>query len=116
MKRTPDNSPVRAVRWTGRQAVVEVHGDVDVGLSAQFQQALLDVLNGRPQRVVVDLAAVPYMDSSGVASLVKLLSRARRQGAEVRLAALTDHVRGIFEITRLETVFDIRTTVEEAMR
>jgi anti-sigma B factor antagonist len=106
--------PVRAVRWQDRQAVVEVEGDVDLGCSVQFQRVLLRVLDERPDRVVVDLGAVAYMDSSGVASLVKLLSSAKRQGTEVRLAALTPRVRSIFEITRLETVFDIRATVAEA--
>lgn len=109
------DSPVRAVRWKNREVVVDVEGDIDLGRSVAFQQELLKLLDERPKRVVVNLGGVQYMDSSGVASLVKLLSSAKRQGTEVRLAAMSPRVRSIFEITRLETVFDIRETVEEAM-
>jgi anti-anti-sigma regulatory factor len=50
-----------------------------------------------------------------VASLVKLLSRARRFGTAVVLTGLGPRVRSIFEITRLNEVFDIRGSVEEAL-
>jgi len=106
---------VGAVRWISGSAVVDVHGDVDLNRSSEFQQSLLVVMDQKPERIIVNLAEVPYMDSSGVASLVKLLGRTRQQGVVLRLAALTDHVRGIFEITRLDGIFDIRPTVEEAL-
>jgi len=103
------------VRWVNRIAVVEIIGDVDLNRSAQFQQMLLDLLDARPERIVINLAQVPYMDSSGVASLVKLMSRTRRSGTGLRLAALTERVRSLFEITRLDGVFEIFATVEEAL-
>ena len=109
------NDPVRSVRWEGRIAVIEVQGDIDLTTSKPFQESSLEVLARKPQRVVVDLTDVPYMDSSGIASLVKLLSRARRQDAGVVLACLNDRTRGLLEITRLDTVFEIRQTVEEAL-
>jgi anti-sigma B factor antagonist len=106
---------VKAVRWISGSAVVDVQGDVDLMRSSELQQSLLSVMDQKPERIVVNLAHVPYMDSSGVASLVKLLGQARRQEVILRLAALTDRVRGIFEITRLDVIFDIRPTVEEAL-
>ena len=108
-------SPVRRVRWVGKTAVVEVQGDIDLGRSTRFQQSLLEMMDGEPERVVVNLADVPYMDSSGVASLVKLLARARKQAVGLRLAGMCDRVRSIFEITRLDTVFEIHPTEEEAL-
>jgi len=106
---------VKGVRWVSGAAIVDVQGDVDLSRSNEFQKSLLVVMDQKPERIVVNLAEVPYMDSSGVASLVKLLGQARRRGAVLRLAALTDRVRGIFEITRLDGIFDIRLTVEEAL-
>jgi anti-sigma B factor antagonist len=111
----PIRECVKAVRWFNRTAVVDMQGDVDLSRSSEFQQSLLGVMDQRPERIVVNLAEVPYMDSSGVASLVKLLSRARRQQVGLRLAGLTDRVRSIFEITRLDGIFDIHATVEEAL-
>ena len=95
-------NPVRQVRWIGRSVVLDVVGDVDLSRSLAFQQSLLAVLDKHPLTVVVNLEKVPYMDSSGVASLVKLLSRSRKQKVSLRLAGMTKRVRSIFEITRLD--------------
>ena len=111
-------SPIVDVRWIGPKqstAVIAAAGDIDLHRSASFQRGLLEVLARGPERIVVDLTYVPYMDSSGVASLVKLLSRARKGGAEVYLTDLTDRVRSVFEITRLDTVFTICDTEQEAL-
>ena len=108
-------NPVRQVRWIGRSVVLDVAGDVDLSRSLAFQQSLLAVLDQHPLTVVVNLEKVPYMDSSGVASLVKLLSRARKQNIVLRLAGLTKRVRSIFEITSLDGVFDIYPTEHEAL-
>ena len=108
-------SVITKVRWEETVAVVTVAGDVDLHRSLALQKELLAVLDQKPSRMVVDLSAVPYMDSSGVASLVKLLSRVRALGAKMALAAPTPKVRSIFEITRLNSVFEIHESVEEAL-
>ena len=108
-------SPVREVRRLGRAIIVDAEGEIDVNRSTAFQQDLLELLDEKPERVVINLADVSYMDSSGIASLVKLLSRVRKGGTSLHLVALTDRVRSVFEITRLDTVFDIRASVEEAL-
>jgi anti-sigma B factor antagonist len=115
---TGKNSSIRNVRWIGRDrgtVVVEAVGDVDLHRSAGFQQELLAVLDERPKRIVVDLSGVGYMDSSGVASLVKLLARVRREQVSLKLTGLTPRVRSVFEITRLDTVFEIFPTQQEAL-
>ena len=109
-------SPVRAVHWRGQTVIVEVAGDIDLSVSPAFQHALLKLLDRRPLRIVINLAAVPYMDSSGVASLVKLLARVRKSGLSMCLTGLTERVRSVFEITRLDSVFDIFGTETEALR
>lgn len=115
MSPTPGASPVKEVQWQGQSAIVKVAGDIDMSRAAAFQQDLLAVLDKRPKVVVVELSEVPYMDSSGVASLVKMLARAKRANCLLRLAALNDKVRSIFEITRLDGVFEIFGTTEEAL-
>ena len=113
---SPDKSdPVREVRWVGKTAVVDVAGDIDLSRTNQFQASLLHVLNTGPERIIVNLAGVNYMDSSGVASLVKLLSRARQSGISLGLTGLTARVRSVFQITRLDTVFEIFPTEQEAL-
>ena len=116
MSEASESSPFQQVRWVDKKAVVEVAGDIDLNSSLRFQQDLLNLLDRRPERIVVDLSRVPYMDSSGVASLVKLLSRTRKGNCSLLLAGLSDRVLSIFEITRLDSVFDIRPSVEEALQ
>ncbi len=107
--------PVKSIRWVKKIAVVDVAGDVDLGRSPQFQHALLSLLDEKPKRIIVNLQDVPYMDSSGVASLVKLLSKARKIGTTISLVALSNRVRSIFEITRLDGIFEIFATEKEAL-
>lgn len=109
------NSPIQEVRWAGKAAVVDVVGEIDLNTSNAFQQDLLELLDKSPERIVVNLSGVSYMDSSGVASLVKLLSRIRRTNGSLVLYGLTDRVRGVFEITRLDSVFEIRADEQEAL-
>lgn len=108
-------SSITDVRWVQKCAVVDVAGDIDLSHSVEFQQQLLALLDKKPPKIVVNLAAVPYMDSSGVASLVKVLSRARKIGSVLHLVGLTPRVKSLFEITRLDSVFSIRATEAEAL-
>ena len=106
---------VRRIGSDGKIIVVEAAGDIDLHRSSDFQEALLALLTEKPETIVVDLSAVGYMDSSGVASLVKLLARVRRDGVRLKLACMTARVRSVFEITRLDTVFEIFASQEEAL-
>jgi len=115
MNQTSNRPPIQQIRWTDRTAIVDVAGDIDLSHSVDFQQQLLTLLDQKPQRIVVNLAQVPYMDSSGVASLVKVLSRARKINATLFLVGLTARVKSLFEITRLDSVFSIKGTEQEAM-
>jgi anti-sigma B factor antagonist len=115
MSESSHDQPIREVRWEGQAAVVVAQGDIDLSRSARFQKAILEVVDEKPDRIVVNLADVQYMDSSGVASLVKLLARTRKQAISLRLARLCDRVRSIFEITRLDSIFEIYPTEEEAL-
>ncbi len=115
MTTDPDSAPVQSVRWVETSAIVDVVGDIDLNRSMEFQNSLLEVLDKRPQRIVVNLGGVTYMDSSGVASLVKLLSRARKSGSQLCLCNLTPRVQSLFEITRLDVVFTICAGEDEAI-
>ena len=86
---------------------VTLGGEVDLSRSPELRSALLDLLKTKPQRLVVDLSGVPYMDSSGVATLVEALQAQRRHGGKMVLCGLQPKVRSIFEIARLNMVFTI---------
>ena len=115
MSNEPASTPVTGVRWQEQIAIVDVAGDIDLNRSLDFQKSLLAVLDDRPSRIIVNLGGVPYMDSSGVASLVKLLSRTRKCGCQLSLVGLTARVKSLFEITRLDIVFNISPTEKDAL-
>ncbi len=94
--------------------IVRPIGDVDLGCAATLRQRLSKVQESKPLRFIIDLAAVPYMDSSGVATLVEAMQIARRNGSKLVLSGLQVKVRSIFEIARLDMIFTIVDSVEEA--
>ncbi len=89
-------------------------GEIDLSCAAMLRQRLSQIQDSQPARLVIDLSAVPYMDSSGVATLVEAMQIARRTGSKLILCALQDKVRSIFEIARLDMVFAIVDTVDDA--
>lgn len=97
--------------------VVSLSGEVDIMRSPDLQASLQDAINRIPGKgaVVVDLSGVTYMDSSGVATLVRGLQLSRKKGVGLVLCSLQDRVRSIFEIARLDTVFPMASTLDEAI-
>jgi anti-sigma B factor antagonist len=74
-------------------------GDVDRDAEAALDAAYSQV--EQAQSVVLDFAGVPYINSTGIAVIVGLLARARRNGQTLGARGLSAHYRQIFEITRL---------------
>jgi anti-sigma B factor antagonist len=99
----------------GNATIVAPEGDIDLGRSPTLRSSLREAQAGKPQRLVVDLSGVDYMDSSGVATLVEALQNARRGGTKMVLCCMKDRVRSIFEIARLDTVFAIAESRDAAL-
>jgi anti-sigma B factor antagonist len=103
------------VERDGAVAVVIVNGDVDAGTAPRLRQQFDKLLGDGEQNFVIDLSQVPFMDSSGLATLVQLFKRVRIGHGDVRLCGLQPEVRRIFELTRLDRVFDIFPDRAEAV-
>ena len=107
--------PKLDIEWIDKDVVVRITGDIDAARAPAAQQPLLELLDKNPVRIVVNFQGVAYMDSAGLASFVKLLSRARKKGVELHLVSLSAMLKGLFEITRLDTVFEISDSEEAAL-
>ena len=103
------------IEQKGEGIVVSFEGDVDLQSSPVARDVLLDAVE-RSLRVVVDLSAVGYIDSSGIAALVEALqrSRQRKDGAMLALAAVSDPVLRVLRLARLDRVFTIHPTIADA--
>lgn len=112
-------NPIRQAGWADQERGVllaQAAGDVDLRHAKAFQQSLLSLVEKKPKVLVVDMTEVPYMDSSGLASLIKCLLRSGQQGVSLRLCGLTRRVISVMEITRLDKAFSIFPGQQEAMQ
>lgn len=94
--------------------IVDVVGQIDLGNSPALRKTLLDSLKGT-DRVAVNLMAVKYIDSSGIASLLEVLKEARQSKKRLVLFGLTAAVSQVLQLTRLTGVFEIRENEEQAL-
>ena len=97
----------------GAWTVVSLGGEVDLSWSQQVRRAVLDAL-GASQAVAVDLAKVSYIDSSGIAALVEGFQSARGKGQRFVLVEVSDAVLAVLRLARLDKVFAIHRSLDEA--
>lgn len=90
-------------------------GDIELGCSSAFRNHLHKALESVEDLLVIDLSEVPYMDSSGVATLVELMQLSRRDGSRLVLCHMHARVRSIFDIARLDSVFTIVESIDDAI-
>ena len=95
-------------RQIGSVTVVDVSGRIELGdESAAMRDLIRDLVSQGHKQILLNLAAVDYIDSAGLGSLIGALASVRRHGGEVKLLNLPDKVVDVMQITRLYTVFDI---------
>jgi anti-sigma B factor antagonist len=100
---------------TGAVAVVAPKGELDMAVSDRLKRMLAELIEGGQPRVVMDLAGVAYIDSSGMGALVAAMKQARAAGGDLRLCGLQDDVRAIFEMTRLSKAMAIHPSRSDAL-
>ncbi len=103
------------VAHRGDAVVVALEGDIDLHVSGDVRERLLALVNDSPT-LVVDLSKVTGIDSSGVASLLEAFQRASKRARSMVLAAAGDSVMRVLRMARLDTVFKLAGTVEEALK
>jgi anti-sigma B factor antagonist len=95
--------------------VLPLEGEIDLHVSPRVTAALGAMIDQKPERLVVDLSAVSYIDSSGLAVLIEGMQKVEEYGGKFVLAGLQEKVRPIFEMARLDQVFIIFPHVDAAL-
>ncbi|MGE0384246.1 MAG: STAS domain-containing protein [Gammaproteobacteria bacterium] len=103
------------VRDVSGFAVVELTGDVDLSCSPDARATILNCLKGK-RNVLVDLGAVTYIDSSGVASLVEGYQTAKKSKLKFGLVGVSEAALSVLQLARLDKVFPIHASVEDRLR
>jgi anti-sigma B factor antagonist len=104
-------------REAGGATVIDISGRITLGEgSAMLREMLRDLLNKGRKNIVLNLADVNYIDSSGIGELVSGFTTVKSQGGELKLLHLTKKVHDLLQITKLYTVFDVHSDEQTALR
>lgn len=95
--------------------VLDVAGEIDVYTAPQFREAVNKILDTGQKHLIINMAGVTYMDSSGFGTLLSATKRIRPQGGTVNLVKCNGAIDRILRITRLNTVFSTFDTIAEAV-
>ena len=95
--------------------VCQIEGEIDINTSPGIKKSLDKLLQAKTPKIIVNLAKVTYVDSSGLATLVEILKNMRSYGGRLRLTNLSPKVKSLFEITKLEKLFEIMADEQEAI-
>jgi anti-sigma B factor antagonist len=101
---------------SGEVAVLHLQGKIMGGPDATtLHEKLHELIETGTRSVVVDLRDVDWMNSSGLGILIGGLSALRKSGGDLRLSTVTEKIEEVLRITKLDRVFDIYSTIEDAI-
>lgn len=103
------------VSQRGEWSIVEVGGEVDVATAPRLREQLISLVGDGRYRIVVSLEAVDFIDSTGLGVLISGLKRVRTHGGEFAVVCNEPRILKVFEITGLDTVFNVVPTLDDAL-
>ena len=95
--------------------VLQLEGEIDLHVSPEVAESLRTMVANKPKVLVVDLTKVTYLDSSGLAVLIEGMQNVQEYGGKFALTNVQESVQHIFEIARLDQVFQIFPDVDSAL-
>ena len=104
-------------RQVGDVTVVDAAGRITLGEGAStFRDNVRDLVAGGHKKLLLNLAEISYIDSSGIGELVSGFTTVANQGGTVKLLNLTKRVQDLLQITKLYTVFEVFDDEAKAVR
>jgi anti-sigma B factor antagonist len=104
-------------RAVGDVVVLDLKGRITLGEGDQLlKDKVNSLINQGRRKIVLNLAAVPYVDSAGLGEIVGTYTTVSRQGGSLKLANLTKKITDLLAITKLLTVFETFDSENEAVR
>ena len=96
-------------------SILKLNGDLTVSDQGVLSMAAKPLIEREQARIVLDLGAVPFITSSGLGELVRLVAQANSQGGRVLLANPTPFVADVLDTTKLNKFFEVCDSVETAL-
>ena len=92
--------------------ILEVSGEINITSSPELKKCFE---KNPGKKMVVDLEKVTYIDSSGLATLVEMLKKTKSQGGSLGLYGMSEKVKSLFEITKLDRLFSVFQNQQDAI-
>ncbi len=95
--------------------VLEMTGSIRIGPNCQeIEQVVDDLIRRHETQVIFDLSGVPFVDSSGIGTIVRCLTKLKKLGGTLRLTGVKGMVEGVFKLTQIDRVIEIYPTASLA--
>jgi anti-sigma B factor antagonist len=107
-------SPVRKAE-PGSHRILPLEGEIDMHVSPRIATELDALIRDKPEKLVIDLSKVSYIDSSGLAVLINGMQKVEAYRGKLYLVGMRETVQIVFETLRLDQAFRIRRDVAEAL-
>lgn len=105
------------IRKVGDVTVIDTVGRITLGEGASsFRDTIRDLVTKGEKKILMNLADVTYIDSSGIGELVSGFTTVTNQGGQLKLLNLTKRFQELLQITKLYTVFEVFNDETEALR
>ena len=97
--------------------VVEMAGSIRIGPNClQIEHMVEDLIRQHETRAIFDLSGVPFIDSSGIGTIVRCLTKLKKVGGTLRLTGVKGMVEGVFKLSQIDRVLEIFPTASEALK
>jgi len=96
-------------------SILEIDGQLIVGNRQELKTLVQEGLDRGERKFLIDCSRTGYIDSSGLGALVTLSKKVREANGDLRIAGLNEDLRALFELTKLDTLFHIAPSAEEAL-
>ena len=101
-------------RAEGEFEIIEVGGEIDVYTAPKLREAIVAAVDAGHTKLIIDVQKVEFLDSTGLGVLVGALKRVRADGGSLDIVCTQERILKIFEITGLDKVFGLHTSIEDA--
>ncbi|BBB32592.1 anti-sigma B factor antagonist [Thermotomaculum hydrothermale] len=97
--------------------ILDLKGKITIGEGdKQLREKITSLLEKGEKKIILNMARVSYLDSSGTGEVVSLLMKVKKAGGELKLLSLSQKIKDIFQIAQLLSIFDYYTDEEEALK
>jgi len=95
--------------------IIGVDGEIDLNSSPELHDFFNKLVADGAQKVIIDFEKISYIDSSGLATIISAMQELKKNEGKLSLASVSEKIRNILEVTKLDKIFSIYATQEDAI-